>query len=239
MFSEEPNRDEYNPWISYTDLAMSLMIIFAVVTMVSVASKSEGTQSDDISNEPVIVIDTIVVRAFGKYIELTEVFEYAFANKDEIVVADSATIRFWTRTSAHKSLFRPDDHKPTSRFKKLLDLFFPVFLREVHKIWSENSQVQITEIRIEGHTDSDAGHAYNLPLSSKRAVKVQLEMLKYARGKYSEDFLKFLTEKSVAVGYADTRLLDGHGKQVRFSKNPEDKDKSRRVEFRILLEDKP
>jgi outer membrane protein OmpA-like peptidoglycan-associated protein len=228
MFAEEPNKDEYNPWISYTDLAMSLMIIFAVVTMVSVASKSEGKPEP----EPPKPVPCTVC---GKYSELTEVFEIAFANEDEIVMADSATIRFWTRTSVHKSLFRPDNHKPTTRLKKLLDLFFPVFLREVHKIWDENSQVQITEIRIEGHTDSDAGHAYNLPLSSERAVKVQLEMLKYAKGKYSEDFLKFLTEKSVAVGYADTRLLDEHGKQVRFSKNPEDKDKSRRVEFRILL----
>jgi outer membrane protein OmpA-like peptidoglycan-associated protein len=95
----------------------------------------------------------------------------------------------------------------------------------------------IREIRIEGHTDSKGEYLDNLNLSSGRALKVQEYILKgLSKRSYTVKFQGFVKRNSIACGYSSSRLLDSTSHHIIQSHLPEDRDKSRRVEFRVILE---
>ena len=79
------------------------------------------------------------------------------------------------------------------------------------------NHVEITKVKIEGHTDSDGSAKYNKKLSSKRAKAVM-------------DFL-------IATGIAEDRMESvgyGEDKPVASNDTGEGKEKNRRVEFNIV-----
>jgi outer membrane protein OmpA-like peptidoglycan-associated protein len=78
----------------------------------------------------------------------------------------------------------------------------------------------ITEIRVEGHTDSDGPDAYNLKLSQKRAQAV----------------VDFLVQAGVDTGRLEA-LGYGEEQPIDTNKTAEGKAKNRRVEFTILERD--
>lgn len=90
-------------------------------------------------------------------------------------------------------------------------------------VFQEKYEGFISKIMVEGHTDSDGDYASNQTLSQNRAESVKAICLKYG-GAYTEQ----LTEMLHAVGYSSDRpILDAQGN--------EDKDASRRVCFRFLI----
>lgn len=212
--------EEHNFWISYTDLVMGFMIIFIVIALMLFNRDAEQEALD------------------GKYKELVSTFESSFADIKEIEVTEDATIRFLVDEADGQALFEFKDYYPTTYFKKLLDQFIPVFFNEVYKIYDQAGDTfTIKELRIEGHTDSRGNYLQNLTYSSGRAVKVQSYVLRndYFE-KYPLAFQDFVKQNSIACGYSFSRLLDEKGDLVTDSSQKEDPDKSRRVEFRILLE---
>jgi OOP family OmpA-OmpF porin len=88
-------------------------------------------------------------------------------------------------------------------------------LDEIAKVIGEHPE--IAKIRIEGHTDSVGGKAYNLTLSKKRAASVNAYLVK--------------------KGIAASRLIsEGYGLEQPISDNDseEGRAKNRRVAFKIL-----
>lgn len=88
-------------------------------------------------------------------------------------------------------------------------------LGDVAKVIKEHENIK--KIRIEGHTDSDGDAKYNKKLSQERAEAVKGFLVKAGIDK----------SKLEAVGY-------GEEKPVAPNKTDEDKEKNRRVEFKIL-----
>ena len=173
-----------------------------------------------------------------KYEELVDVFEEKLAAIEGIEISPDATVRFVLDEQSSQSLFVSPQSTPTNYFKKQLDKFIPIYLEEIQKINQSSTGLRVKELRIEGHTDSDGNYRSNLRLSSQRAVEVQRYVEKNKDfKKYEPEFRQFFRTNTIAVGYSDSRLLDGSGKLITYPKQQkEDKTKSRRVEFRVLLE---
>lgn len=114
------------------------------------------------------------------------------------------------------------------RFKQILDYFFPKYL-EV--LTSNKYQENIEEVRIEGHTSSewysyvDSLTAYfnNMQLSQDRTRSVLLYCIKSIN---DPSRVSWVMKKITANGLSSSKLIFSYDLS-------EDKDASRRVEFRV------
>lgn len=214
--------DEENPyWISFTDLMSGFMVIFILVSLFLFAKTD--------------IVDPLK----GKYAELVKTFDDKFREIPEIYVDTvNAAIRFMITENKETAFFQKKEREPTAYCEDVLDKFIPIFYDEVLKLHSvAKDSFKIREIRIEGHTDSDGNYLYNLKLSSQRALKVQEYIVRgLSKRGYSRDFQDFVRKNSIACGYSFSHPLDKNGNPTSQTNLPEDLDKSRRVEFRILLE---
>ncbi len=109
--------------------------------------------------------------------------------------------------------------------KQLLEKFIPVYL---NVLLSDNYKDYLGEIIIEGHTDSSGTYETNLKLSQQRALQVALYCLNM--GSLTSEQKAMLQQILTATGrsWADLKY-DANGY--------EDRDASRRVEFKFSLKD--
>lgn len=122
-------------------------------------------------------------------------------------------------------LFDVDEYAVSDEGKKLLKTFMQVY---TFVVYHERYNGFISGILIEGHTDSTGEYEYNQELSQKRADAVMEYILSDDCGmtpEHREAFRNSVTAK----GYSWDRLIyDENG--------VEDKDASRRVAFRFLID---
>jgi len=109
--------------------------------------------------------------------------------------------------------------------KALLNQFLPVYLNVLLK---PEYRDYLDEIIIEGHTDSTGTFVNNMTLSSKRALTV-LEYCLSIRG-LTYDQQQLLQSKLSALGRSSSELIYN-------ADGTENKDASRRVEFKFRLKD--
>ena len=114
--------------------------------------------------------------------------------------------------------------------KSLMQKYFAAILSE------EAIRQAVSNIIIEGHTDSDGGYIYNLDLSQKRAIAV-LEFLYQTGIDESLQSLLMAAGRSFSVPVYE-RDKNGDFKLSASGQRKEDKDKSRRIEIRIIFSDK-
>lgn len=212
-----------NYWISFSDLMTGLMVIFLFIAI----------------NYIIQVIENKFVSQ-EIYNQLKEQFDKEIKNKD-IELSPNGTIRF--RPRGDKMLFKTGKYYLTKDFKTALDEFLPRYI----KIVTDSNYIEyISEIRIEGHTDTIPpkrekygyidSYTYNLALSSKRAQSV----LNYLRNsssykQLSSDVRKRLDFLFTANGLSFSRALNADKKIVYTDNNKViDNNLSRRVEFKIV-----
>lgn len=226
MFAKK-DEEEHSYWISFTDLVSGFMMVFIMVSLVALhqlASRSAPASLTD--------------GQAGKYGELIDTFKDRLnVLGDDVEIADSATIRFLVNTDSGSPLFRTNRTEPTTRFRGILDQFIPIYLevlREEFLLQSDSFRIQ--EIRIEGHTDPAGDYLSNLNLSSGRALAVHSYILGSTDYKRQDSaFQSFIRENTIACGYSFAHTLNEVGQRVDHQSPEVDYDKSRRVEFRILL----
>ncbi len=168
------------------------------------------------------------------------------ANKEEL----SLTVEF---KSSDLSWFAPDVAKPKASGETCLKAFVPMWLGEIYALESGETKL-VDQLIIEGHTDSTSGkdtdedpYLYNLRLSQNRSLEVAKYILDFKKGIPRESYLNYLRIQKDWDGYVGwlkshltatgrsysqlRKIVNSSGVEV------EDKDKSRRVEFRIILKD--
>lgn len=230
MFSNNKKEEDHSYWISFTDLVSGFMMVFIVVSLVALSQIKPTPPTPPPPPPP----------NRGIYQVLIEEFREKLSRKDTVEIADSATIRFTVNEGSKSPLFRPTESRPTTYFRGVMDQVIPVFLEELYKIHKNSSDtLKIQEIRIEGHTDPAGDYIFNLNLSSNRALAVQKHLLMSKDlQRYPKEFREFIEKNSMACGYSFSRTLDKNGVFVERDSKNVDYAKSRRVEFRILLEKK-
>jgi len=124
-------------------------------------------------------------------------------------------------------LFEVGQYRLSSRGKKFIDSFLPVYL---NVLFSDEYRPYLAEIIVEGHTDSDGGYLSNLELSQQRALAVASYVLGNSCRTVTEAVKEELRPVVTVNGrsYSD-RIFDAFGN--------EDKDASRRVVFKFRMTD--
>ena len=217
-----------NIWMSVSDLMTGLMVIFlfiAIAYMIRVP--------DDIS-EYKDTKEEIYNRLMNKF------SDQEIAN-GIISVNPDLSMRFLQATTQFQSGQRT---LPTS-FKLTLDSIIPKYLDVLVNL-NDTLKGKLKEIRIEGHTDVDGypvinpdPYRANLILSQERARNVLFHILDIiAQRDYSKSDKLLLRHLLTANGYSFSRALDKNGYEVYGTNNPIEPSKSRRVERRIITDEK-
>jgi outer membrane protein OmpA-like peptidoglycan-associated protein len=210
-------------FVAYSDIMTCLAIIFLFI---AVAYILEGLSDKIIKDD--------IYNAIGE--DLKEDFK-----SKNVQLDDDMSLKFLQDSvNKNQELFEIGSAEMTSSFKQKVEYIWPKY-QEI--ILSEKNLRYISEIRIEGHTDTIApkkkdkeSYLYNLNLSSARAQSVlefirTLEAYKSLEEK-KRNRLDFLL---TANGMSFSRALNKKGEVSVLSKddNSIDLNKSRRVEFRI------
>lgn len=218
MLKSWPLKNEAeNEWVSISDLMSVLMIIFLFIAI----SYMHNVQQNQLNVKKVAVAYQELQTDL--YIELWEEFKEDLSNWKAVIEKETLTIRF----EEPEVLFSIGSSELSDRFQIILNDFFP---RYVHIISSDKYRDNIEEIRIEGHTSSEWNgeshemEAYfnNMRLSQNRTRSV----LKYCLSLIQEpEILTWSQQYITANGLSSSHL-------IKSTEGIEDKQKSRRVEFR-------
>ena len=206
--TEYESKDENAFALSTGDLMASLLFIFILLLMGALLQVQEKAEQDE---EIVKRYDQIKTQL---YIDLQQEF------KDDLAVW-RATIdsTLCIRFQEPSMLFDEGQSLLKPKFKNILDDFFPRYIAVLSR---DEYRDNIEEIRIEGHTNSNGGYYSNMELSQDRTRAV----LQYCCSLMSDDLEEWLKGLVTANGLSSSHLiLKMNGE--------EDKDLSRRVEFRV------
>lgn len=215
-----------NPFsLSIGDLMAGVMFIFVLLlasTMLDIQEKAEADAE-------------IAGRYNGIKVNLHHELDEQFKNEldkwNASIDPTELSVRFTTNEEStiqesgiKVSYFKTDQTEPSPEFLRILDEFFPTFLNIVSDPKFIDS---IEEIRIEGHTDSDGSYMHNIELSQGRARHVLDYCLKIAdRDSLRHNQIENIRNKITANGLS-------HSHPILNEDGTENKDKSRRVEFKI------
>lgn len=213
-----------NVWMSVSDLMTGLMVIFlfiAVAYMIQV--KENQTVLTDYVETKTKLHDKLVAEFKDN------------AKRWDMSVGKDLSMRFNNPTV----MFAQGSAELTPQFKKILDEFIPQYLG-ILLADSLNSHIQ--EIRIEGHTDNvpypqlhPQPFIANAILSQQRA-KAVLSYIKHFFEVYPPEDQRKLEFWFTANGLSYGKALNKEGEYALVSEKDKviDKEKSRRVEFRII-----
>ncbi|MDF9795478.1 outer membrane protein OmpA-like peptidoglycan-associated protein [Catalinimonas alkaloidigena] len=221
MFYPSKNQEAQegeSQWISISDLMSVLMMIFlfiAISYMINVVKERERIKEIAVAYNQ--LQDEL-------YQDLHSEFENDLEKWNASIDRQTLSIKF----ESPEVLFEQGSDVLRNEFRTILMDFFP---RYINILTSEKYIDDIEEIRIEGHTSSEWAtnnypqEAYigNMKLSQDRTREVLAYVLLLDQVKDNRAWIK---DKVTANGLSSSKL-------VITEEGEEDKDKSRRVEFRV------
>jgi outer membrane protein OmpA-like peptidoglycan-associated protein len=207
------NDDEQ--WLPVSDLMAGLMMVFLFIAIALM--RNAYIERDKIKEVAVAYQENQV----AIYNSLMEEFKDDLNKWDAEIDKDTLTFTF----KSPDLLFPSGKTNITSKYKEVLNSFFPRYLDVLFKF--KNS---INEVRIEGHTSSvwfnstlDEAYFNNMKLSQGRTR----EVLRYI---YNLDSVlnqkEWIRQNIAAVGFSSSKAVIENG--------IEDYAKSRRVSFRVI-----
>lgn len=218
------DEEEMTYWLSYSDMMAALLLMFVLiisVTMLQVRKQYEKSISQEaIMKEQQEKIDRIVGIRTDLIGELK--LEFEGTNLGVSVDEQTGAIAFDSNV-----LFDYNKYALKPSGKKFLKEFIP---RYFNIILDDDFKDYVSEIIIEGHTDTNGEYLFNLELSQKRALTVA----KYCLGDsvdISAEELELLRNIVTANGRSYSNpVYMSDGKTV-------NDEASRRVEFKFRLKD--
>lgn len=222
---------KHNVWMSVSDLMTGLMVIFLFIA-VAYMSKVDENQT---------VLKDFVETKHQLHDKLVNEFKGDTA-KWKMSIDGDLSMKF----NNPSVLFAQGSYQLTDEFKQILDEFLPKYF---NILLNDSLRSHIQEIRIEGHTDDLAAYSFdpdpyisNIILSQQRSLSVMRYFLA------SDTYRSYNPQQQALLRYWFTvnglsygKPLDANGNLINPIENPKaemDRDKSRRVEFRIVTTDK-
>lgn len=220
--------EETSYWLSYSDMMAALLLIFILIisfTILQSTSQYEEKQAELEQQQEVIKeqqeqLDKLI----GIRKELIEALKEEFDGTDMSINVDEKTGSIALDSSI---LFDSGQAVLKQSGESLLKKFIPKY---IGVLTNKQFKEYVSEIIIEGHTDSEGDYLYNLELSQKRALSVSSYCLNAKNAVLSESKIKGVRDMITANGKSFSNpVLDKDGK--------EDRNASRRVEFLFRLKD--
>lgn len=217
-----------NIWMSVSDLMTGLMVIFLFISIAYMIRVRDDISEYKDTKEEI-------------YNRLKDRFTDNEIANGTISVNPDLSMRFLQATTQFSSGQRT---LPQS-FEMTLDTIMPKYL-DVLVGLDETLKSKLKEIRIEGHTDNVGfpqinkdPYRANLILSQERARNVLFHILDIIERKnYAESDKLLLRHLLTANGYSYNRALDVDGNEIFCSHKSIEPNKSRRVEIRIITDEK-
>jgi outer membrane protein OmpA-like peptidoglycan-associated protein len=229
LFRKKSN--EEGQWISISDLMSVLMMVFlfiAVSYMLNAgADREQAEKARKIAQEQKERMER-VAKTYNQvqrqlYEELSTKFQDSLKVWDAYIDPKTLTFGFRDQTI----LFDEGSSAVKPRFKAILNSFFPQFISILS---STRYRDYVEEIRVEGHTSTEwmgsstVADAYfkNLELSQDRTRQV----VQYVLGlRGIQGNISWVRYRLTANGLSSSKTIQSNG--------VEDKERSRRVEFRV------
>lgn len=216
--------DTDSQWVSISDMMSVLMMIFlfiAVSYMHNVQQYMNQVKRQQYTIKKVAVAYRQMQTDL--YQDLWNEFKGDLEKWQAVLEKQTLTIRF----QEPEVLFEVGSADLSVRFKRILDDFFPRYIRIIS---SEKYRDSIEEIRIEGHTSSEwtgedddmTAYFNNMRLSQNRTHSVLQYCLHLHGGPVD---LAWSRQHITANGLSSSHIITG-------ADGTEDRDRSRRVEFR-------
>lgn len=215
---------KHNVWMSVSDLMTGLMVIFLFVAIAYMIQVNENqTVLTDYVETKQHLHDKLVKEFAGDTAQW------------QMAIGKDLSMKF----NNPQVLFATGSYELTPTFREILDKFIPKYL---DILLNDSLSNRIQEIRIEGHTDNVPAPRFgtdpfmsNVKLSQLRSYSV-LEYIKNMPSyqNYNEEQQKMLEFWFTSNGLSYGKAVDSDGEYTARSGKPIDKDRSRRVEFRIV-----
>lgn len=227
--------EETTYWLSYSDMMAALLLIFVLIisfTILQSQTQYEAKEMELLSEKEIVKeqqekleeqqeqLDKLI----GIRTELIEALKKEFDGSELSVKVDAKTGSIALDSSI---LFDSGrfDLKPEG--EELLRKFLPKY---IGVLTGEDFKKYVSEIIIEGHTDSQGDYLYNLELSQKRALSVSSFCLNEEKEVLNAQQITNLRNSITANGKSfSSPVLDANGN--------EDASASRRVAFLFRLKD--
>jgi outer membrane protein OmpA-like peptidoglycan-associated protein len=215
-------KDNNGFWLSISDLMSGLMVIFLFISVAYMREIKE------VINSVIHITEEFVGIEQSLYEKLMEEFKYDLIDWNAEINKETISFIF----KEPEVLFEKGEFKLKPKFIEILKDFFP---RYVYILHGNEFKDAITSIRIEGHTSSEwkpdtperDAYIFNLWLSQMRSSSV----LEFVLSKHLNGSFQWVRDRLQAVGHSSSKLkYDSQG--------IEDRDLSRRVEFRVVTNDK-
>jgi len=217
--TEPREGDDQAQWLPVSDLMAGLMMVFLFL---SVSMMRYALVERSRIKEIAISYKATQAELYGA---LTREFETDLVGWEARIDGNTLSFVF----EAPEVLFARGSAVLTDRYKRILDDFFPRYMRVL-----EGYRGKVDEVRIEGHTSSrwnagtsgDDAYFRNMALSQDRTRTVLDYVYRLPDLSSDRDWMK---RSIAAVGMSSSRLIyDEQGR--------EDADRSRRVDFRVITD---
>ncbi|MCY6354178.1 OmpA family protein [Clostridium sp. ZS2-4] len=222
--NKKRNTKEDNVWSSISDLMSGLMIIFLFISIAFMSKVSKENIKIRKEQEAIKkVVDTYEGIRVNIYEDLNKEFKNDLKNWKIVIDPKDLSVRF----QEPEVFFNKGEIEVKPQFKKILDDFFPRYIKIIYGKYKGN----IEEIRIEGYTSSEwnedsmelNSYFNNMSLSQDRTRNVLQYVMNLNDSKqYHSWLIEHLTANGMSYSH---RYYDEKGN--------ENKKKSRRVEFKI------
>lgn len=218
--------NRFNVWMSVSDLMTGLMVIFLFIA-VSYMHRVQQNQT---------VLSDYVDAKKNLHDKLVKEFA-GDTMKWQMTIGKDLSMKF----NNPQVLFAQGSYTLTPQFKQILNDFLP---RYVNILLTDSLRQNISEIRIEGHTDNvpfpsldKDPYIANMILSQLRALSVLSFMRNMESfNNYDKADKRLLEFWFTASGFSYSRALDATGNYIIKSNEEINMEKSRRVEFRIVTQ---
>lgn len=223
IFGKDKGED-HDFWMSYTDLMSGFLVIFIIAAIVYYIQNKRILDAFDGRSPQEVTSILNDIKAKGNMVNINQDFKDVFNKVDGIeIMPDSVgSIRFYPSNGSDK-MFESNSAVMQYNLQSRIGAIGKKFVNRAIELKKEGKN--ILEIRIEGHTDTDGTFLHNMTLSSARAFAVY----KYIHDNCSlnNEERKFVEDYMISVGYS-------YAKTVKDEFGKENKDKSRRIEFKII-----
>ena len=218
LANREQDTEEH--WISISDMMAGLMVIFlfiAISYMLHVQAEKEKIEKIAITYEKL---------QSDLYADLEKEFEKDLNQWNAVLDRQTLSVRF----KEPEVLFAQGEAEVRPAFKNILKDFFPRYIKVLRQPDYIND---ISEIRIEGHTSSEwsevvseeDAYILNMELSQDRTRSV-LEYVLQIPESGNQEIRYWLKQYLTANGLSSSKVIS-------YSDGTENKEESRRVEFRV------
>lgn len=222
------NKETTNYWQSYSDMMAALLLMFILIMAMTLLQSIKGYEEKLKEREEQQAkiteqqekIDSLV----GMKTKLIEALSEEFKDSELKITVDAKTGAITFDSSV---LFDFNEAQLKESGETFLQVFLPSYMSV---LFSNEAKDYVSEIIIEGHTDTEGEYNYNLKLSQERALSVATYCLEPDNNMLSSEEQTQLREMMTANGKSWSNPIKNEDGTV-------NQDKSRRVEFKFRLKD--